>query len=124
MAPPSALAPGESVKVMPAPPPPPRRRVTLPGTEISVIPLVLVGLLFAGIGVGVTLWFMLHDQSLTEASAAPSASAAASADRGDPTIGPRTAHPATFPAAGPHAPQIAPAAPVPPVQRPPRHYGR
>jgi serine/threonine-protein kinase len=57
--PPLPLAPGESIPVLPAPPPP-KRRHTLPGTEISVWPLVAVGVVFAGIGVALTLWLMLR----------------------------------------------------------------
>ena len=57
--PPAPLAPGESVPVVAAPPPP-KRRYTLPGTEISVWPLVGVGVVFAAIGVGLTLYFMLR----------------------------------------------------------------
>jgi serine/threonine-protein kinase len=53
-------APGASVPVVAARPAP-RRRRTLPGTDIRVWPLVLVGVLFAGIGVSITLWFMLHE---------------------------------------------------------------
>ena len=60
IAPPSTRAPGESIPVVDAPPPPPRRR-TLRGTDVSVLPLVVVGIVFATIGVSVTLWFMLRD---------------------------------------------------------------
>jgi serine/threonine-protein kinase len=56
---PAPLAPGESVPVVAAPPKP-KRRYTLPGTEIGVWPLVGVGVLFAALGVGLTLYFMLR----------------------------------------------------------------
>jgi hypothetical protein len=57
------LAPGESIPVLQAPP---RRPRTLPGTEIRVVPLILVGVVFAAIGVAVTLVFMLSAPSPTE----------------------------------------------------------
>jgi serine/threonine-protein kinase len=73
---PMPAAPGESVPVLPAPPLPPRRRRTLPGTEISVWPLVIVGLVFATIGVAVTLWLMLgSERSSNETPAVPSSTA-------------------------------------------------
>jgi eukaryotic-like serine/threonine-protein kinase len=70
------LAPGESIPILAAPPPP-RRRHTLPGTEISVVPLLVVGVLFAAIGVGVTLWFTLLRAGPNEGSTAPSTTSVA-----------------------------------------------
>jgi serine/threonine-protein kinase len=49
------LGPGESIPVVK-----PSRYRTIPGTEISIVPLILVGALFASIGVALTLWFMLR----------------------------------------------------------------
>jgi hypothetical protein len=60
-------APGESVPVLAAPPPPPRR-ISLNGTEVRVWPLVLVGVVFAAIGVGITLAVMLGDAPADEPS--------------------------------------------------------
>jgi len=54
---PLPLAPGESVPVVPAPPRPSRYS----GTGVSVLPLVLVGVVFAALGVGLTLWLMLSN---------------------------------------------------------------
>jgi serine/threonine-protein kinase len=71
----SERAPGESIPVIDAPPPPTRRHV-LPGTDVSVWPLVLVGVIFAAIGVSVTLWFMLGeapDANLPSPAAHPAA---------------------------------------------------
>jgi serine/threonine-protein kinase len=92
----SERAPGESIPVIDAPPPPTRRR-TLPGTDVSVWPLVLVGVLFAAIGVSVTLWFMLGE--------APDANAPSPAS-----------HPATHPAPHEH--------PAPPTLAPSQHPSR
>ncbi len=63
---PVARSPGESIPVLPAP----TRRSTLPGTEIAVLPLVLVGVVFAALGVGLTLWLMLSN---TETATPPAA---------------------------------------------------
>jgi hypothetical protein len=69
IAPPSVVAPGPRTQVAGAVPLPgasvpvvaaPRRTRTIPGTKISVWPLVAVGALFAAIGVAITLWIMLR----------------------------------------------------------------
>ena len=104
--PPAPLAPGESIPVLAAPPPP-RTRATLPGTEISVWPLVIVGVVFAAIGVSVTLWFTL--QRSGDGTSPPIATTSvAPAEPGDPTIGPRaTSRPASHTPA-PHSPGLQP----------------
>src|SRR5262249_14913989 len=104
-------APGESVPVVDAPPPPTRRRV-LPGTDVSVWPLVIVGVIFAALGVSVTLWVMLWD--------APDANAPLPGERREPSsIGSHpTTHPAPHePAPHEHSPTPAPAHPSRPQQR-------
>jgi serine/threonine-protein kinase len=77
-------APGESIPVVDAPPP---RRRTLPGSDVSVWPLVLVGVVFAAIGVTVTLLLMLQDAP--DATVVP----ATSAEHRE-----QSPHPATHPA--------------------------
>jgi hypothetical protein len=104
---PAASAPGESVLVLPAPPPPPRRH-TLPGTEISVWPLVIVGIVFAAIGVAVTLWLMLGAAS----SSSDTASTAPTNEPGDPAAnGHASAHPQR------PAPATTPTTPTTPTMR-------
>jgi len=66
-APPSKLAPGESIPVVGAPPRP-RRRLTMPGAEAGILPLVAVGVLFAAIGVAITLWLTLREPDAKVAS--------------------------------------------------------
>ena len=52
----------------------PSRARTLGGGEPNLGLLVLVGVVFAALGVGLTLWFMLHGTGeATNAGAAPSA---------------------------------------------------
>ncbi len=121
-APSSRLAPGESILVVAAPPPP-RRRHTLPGTDISLVPLLAVGALFAAIGVGITLWFMLGNPDAIVGTpmpaptvlapiTSPTAAGTATGD-GDLDLGQRGAHPGLH--ATPHTPPHAPVPPRPPV---------
>ena len=75
------LAPGESILVVA-----PSRRAREPG-ELNLLPLVLVGVVFAALGIGLTLWIMLADHP-TETTAAASATAEPGSEpTGD--VGPR-----------------------------------
>jgi hypothetical protein len=70
----------------------------LPGTEISVVALILVGALFAALGVGITLWLMLHDTPALDADARtappPPTPTTSATTTDEPSIGPRmTSHP-------------------------------
>jgi hypothetical protein len=113
-APPSNLAPGESIPVVAAPPRP-RRRLALPGAETGILPLVAVGVVFAAIGVAITLWLTLREP---EAKVGTPATIPAPVQRPAPTQTPtwsdsddpsqRGAHP------GPHATSHTP-------QPPPKH---
>ncbi len=80
VAPSLPLAPGESIPVLSAP----SHRRTLPGTEIAVLPLVLVGVVFAAIGVGVTLWLMLSNSDASPPPATPQSAATHPRDLGPP----------------------------------------
>jgi eukaryotic-like serine/threonine-protein kinase len=61
------LAPGESIQVVA-----PSRRAPDP-SQLNLLPLVLVGVLFAGLGVGLTLWIMLKDGAAETTAVAPTA---------------------------------------------------
>jgi serine/threonine-protein kinase len=77
-APPSTpLAPGESIPVVEPPAPPPRRPLTWPGTDIRVLPLVIVGLIFASIGAASYLaWYLFSDPGAVADSAGSTSSPA------------------------------------------------
>jgi eukaryotic-like serine/threonine-protein kinase len=92
------MAPGESIPVLAAP----RRARTLPGTEIRVVPLVLVGVVFAAIGVGTTLFFMLSDSSPATTTEPRSADTGSRGHSPFPPVAPTHSPP---PVVLPHNPQ-------------------
>ena len=111
----SNLAPGESIPVVAAPPRP-RRRLTLPGSESGLLPLIAVGVLFAGIGVGITLWITLRDPDArvnaptTAPAPRPTPTSTSNWSDGDLDLGQRGAHPGLH--ATTHAPQPPPRRPT------------
>jgi eukaryotic-like serine/threonine-protein kinase len=103
VAPSLPLAPGESIAVLAAP----ARRLTLPGTEVAVLPLVLVGVVFAALGVGLTLWLMLRDASPDDPIGTPAATTSSAREPGQPSIGPRAMRPNDLGLPGPgHSPGL------------------
>jgi serine/threonine-protein kinase len=126
---PVPLPPGASVPVVPAP----KRSRTLAGGDTNVLPLVLVGVLFAALGVGITLWFMLRSAPNPD-TAATSPTTTSVAEPNDPSdIAPRgsprptarvpSTPPRSQPASQPQQPQQPPQnMPFPPFggQQPPQ----
>ncbi len=107
------LAPGESIQVVA-----PSRRAPDP-SQLNLLPLVLVGVVFAGLGVGLTLWLMLKDGA-AETTAAPTATVEPS---NEPTSdGPRW--PLRAPSHATSPPRGVGTAPVKPHPKGPQQHGR